>query len=356
MIRAWAGESRAFTLAAQRTSFESSTLPRFGDAGTLAAMSGVSPVRASLPLSFAQPRSTSSLRESVRLAGVFLPAPQPHLACHAPSHQHRPPHAAARSAAVTSERRFAATRPRWRKFERTPNHALQRTGMAVTARAPSHLRPPPPSPAHGPRQPCPSLSLGSLGAFAHLSRAMSVSEDIPSLMPPIKLHGLTSNSELVPSSVGLAFGSFESFEQPTFSEFCIRESLASSTASLLGVHREAHTSRRSTRSSSERLDRAVVFGFLPLHAPGESELSRHSHLGIHREFERCSRNSFTTSIPNRTAPNHALQRTAPRVTVAAILAWTRPVRAWHCPTSVASFCAPPSQLPRHAPPSLSLGR
>ena len=54
-------------------------------------------------------------------------------------------------------------------------------------------------------------------------------------------------------------------------------------------------------------------------------------------------------------PNHALQRTAPRVTVAAILACARLVRSWRCPTSVASFCAPPSQLPRHAPPSLSLG-
>ena len=57
---------------------------------------------------------------------------------------------------------------------------------------------------------------------------------------------------------------------------------------------------------------------------------------------------------NRT-PNHALQRTAPRVTVAAVLACARLVRSWLCPTSVASFCAPPSQLPRHAPPSLSLG-
>ena len=55
------------------------------------------------------------------------------------------------------------------------------------------------------------------------------------------------------------------------------------------------------------------------------------------------------------APNHALQRTAPRVTVAAILARARLVRAWRCPTPVASFFAPPSQLPRHAPPSLSLG-
>ena len=62
--------------------------------------------------------------------------------------------------------------------------------------------------------------------------------------------------------------------------------------------------------------------------------------------------AFTES--NRT-PNHALQRTAPRVTVAAILACARLVRSWRCPTSIASFCAPPSQLPRHAPPSLSLG-
>ena len=55
------------------------------------------------------------------------------------------------------------------------------------------------------------------------------------------------------------------------------------------------------------------------------------------------------------SPNHALQRTAPRVTVAAILARTRLVRSWLCPTSVALLCAPPSQLPRHAPPSLRLG-
>ena len=61
------------------------------------------------------------------------------------------------------------------------------------------------------------------------------------------------------------------------------------------------------------------------------------------------------TISNRTSPNHALQRTAPRVTVAAILACARLVRSWRCPTSIASFCAPPSQLPRHAPPSLSLG-
>ena len=54
-------------------------------------------------------------------------------------------------------------------------------------------------------------------------------------------------------------------------------------------------------------------------------------------------------------PNHALQRTAPRVTVAAFHVRSRLVRAWCCLTSVASFFAPPSQLPRHAPLSLSLG-
>ena len=166
LIRPSAGESRTFTLAAQRTSYESSTLPRFGHADTLAAMGCVSPVRASLPLSAAHRRSTLHVRASVRLAGYFLPAPQPHLVCHTPSYQHHTPHAAARRAASISKRRFAATRSRWRKFERTPNHALQRTGMAVTARASAAAFPPA---MHGPRQPRPSLSLGSLGVAARLA-------------------------------------------------------------------------------------------------------------------------------------------------------------------------------------------
>ena len=45
--------------------------------------------------------------------------------------------------------------------ERTPNHALQRTAPAVTARASAAAFPPT---MHGPRQPPPSLSLGSLAA------------------------------------------------------------------------------------------------------------------------------------------------------------------------------------------------
>ena len=53
-------------------------------------------------------------------------------------------------------------------------------------------------------------------------------------------------------------------------------------------------------------------------------------------------------------PNLAQQRTAPRVTVAALPVRSSLVRARRCLTSVASLFAPPAQLPRHAPPSLSL--
>ena len=50
----------------------------------------------------------------------------------------------------------------------------------------------------------------------------------------------------------------------------------------------------------------------------------------------------------------ALQRTAPRVTVAAIPVRCRLVRSWRSLTSVAAIFVPPSQLPRRAPQSLSL--
>ena len=46
----------------------------------------------------------------------------------------------------------------------TPNQALQRTATAVTARASAAAFPPA---MHGPRQPPPSLSLGSLGGIPH---------------------------------------------------------------------------------------------------------------------------------------------------------------------------------------------
>ena len=150
-----------------------SSLLGFALADTLAAMSGVVPVCASLSLSSARRRSTTSVRVPVCLPRVLPPTPQPQLVSRPQTEQHGPQHAAGRSAARTCARRSALTRQRSRKFERTPNHALQRTGMAVTARAAHHLRPPPPSPAHGPRQPCPSLSLGSLGDSDALSTLLT---------------------------------------------------------------------------------------------------------------------------------------------------------------------------------------
>ena len=173
-----------------------------------------------------------------------------------------------------------------------------------------------------------SLSLGSLGAFAHLSRAMSASKDMPSPMPSTKLHGLkTSSSRVCREFGGLAFGSFESIEQPTFPEFCIRESPASSSASFGGVPRELHASRRSTRSSSTRLDRVAVLGCSPLHAPREFPLSRGSRSGVHRESRRSSRNSCMTSVPNRT---HLTMRCSERLRLSR---WLLPASAFPPPRS-----------------------
>ena len=167
VIRASAGEASALTLAAWRTSFESSALPGFGHAGTLAAMSCVTPLCASLSHPMPQRRSTSSVRASVRKPGGFLPTPQPHLAALPSAHQHRLPLAAERSAAPAFTRRFAATRQRCRKSERTPNHALQRTAPRVTLAATHHPAAfAHPAPAMSPqpaRRAPPSLSLGSLG-------------------------------------------------------------------------------------------------------------------------------------------------------------------------------------------------
>ena len=84
--------------------------------------------------------------------------------------------------------------------------------------------------------------------------------------------------------------------------------------------------------------RTIPFGFY--------SASRH---GIPRLSPRNSNLDEVTA-------NNALQRTAPAVTVAAILARTSLVRSWRCFTSVAFLFAPPSQLPRRAPQSLSLSR
>ena len=160
VFRTSAGESGASALAAWRTGFESSALLGFGHVATLAAMCRVTPVCASLSLSAAQLRSTSSARESVRSSGSFLPAPQPHSAALASAEQRSLPLAAGPSAALTFTRRFAAARQRYRKSERTPNHALQRTAPHVTAPATAAAFPPT---VQVPRRAPRSLSLGSLG-------------------------------------------------------------------------------------------------------------------------------------------------------------------------------------------------
>ena len=72
----------------------------------------------------------------------------------------------------------------------TPNHALQRTAPRVTlaaAHRPAAFAHPAPAMSPQPARRAPqSLSLGSLGDFAHLIRAMSDLKDIPSPMPSTK--------------------------------------------------------------------------------------------------------------------------------------------------------------------------
>ena len=123
----------------------------FAHAGTLAAMRGVSPVCpsarssvrvcASLSLSSARRLRTPSIQTQVCLPEGFPPAPRPRLVSQPPTHQHGPQHAASPSAASVCTHRLALTRQRWRKSERTPNHALQRTAPRVTVAAISGLDP-----------------------------------------------------------------------------------------------------------------------------------------------------------------------------------------------------------------------
>ena len=148
----------------------------FAHAVTLAALRCVSPVCspvcspvtrsvrvcASLSLPSARRLRAHSVRVPGCLPDGFPPAPSPRFVSLPPTLPHGPPHAAGLRSGPTFMRRFALTRRGCRKSERTPNHALQRTGVAVTARASAAAFPPA---MHGPRQPRPSLSLGSLGVL-----------------------------------------------------------------------------------------------------------------------------------------------------------------------------------------------
>ena len=113
-------------------------------------------------------------------------------------------------------------------------------------------------------------------------------------------------------------GSFASIPQPPFPEFAgerrqrVRPRLCPAS---IAKRSRPHASRETAPSVSTV---RRLFAFLRCVRFTEPQLSRHSRSSIHRESGRYSQNSFRASVLNPTSPNHALQRTAPRVTVAAI--------------------------------------
>ena len=138
-------------------------------------------------------------------------------------------------------------------------------------------------------------------------------------MPPTKLHGLkTSSSESIarptvqPSVASRRFCSRRFRSLPAeprqrVRQHYYRESIVQPT--------HPHASRAAAPSVSTVQRLLALFQSVRL---SKSQLSRHSRSSIHRESERYSRNSFRASVLNpMKSPNHALQRTAPRVTLAA---------------------------------------
>jgi len=175
----------------------------------------------------------------------------------------------------------------------TPNNALQRTGARVTVRAHSATTFPPA--AHGPRHARRSLSLGSLGHSTRLP-LMRASES-HSRLTRLNRSGVFG----VRSSTSLARRSFWRLSVcPRLTEPCF--------PSLVRAVRFPVASVRSQVAPASAGSSAVI-------GRGFAELTT-----------------------NAEWPNHALQRTAPCVTVAA---------------STAAF-PPTTQLPRRTPLSLSL--
>ena len=147
-----------------------------------------------------------------------------------------------------------------------------------------------------------------------------------------------------------------------------------SAVAELGVVRRCYPSR-AMKPSSSRVSREA--GVMPRSAPlaraalggafggavGKAVRRRNALQAGGLGLRATRRADAMSAVPHTSGPtpritstpNHALQRTAPRVTVAAIHVRSRLLRAGRWLTSVASFFAPPSQLPRRAPQSLSLG-
>ena len=138
-------------------------------------------------------------------------------------------------------------------------------------------------------------------------------------MPPTKLHGLkTSTSESIVSPTIWPSVASCRWRSGRFPEFpvgrCQRVRQHSRTASMARQSRSHGSPAAAPSASTERRFWAV----LRCVRQTESQLSRHSRSGVHHESERYSRNSFRASVLNpMKSPNHALQRTAPGVTLAA---------------------------------------
>ena len=111
--------------------------------------------------------------------------------------------------------------------------------------------------------------------------------------------------------------------------------------------------------SQRRVSRLLFVSYFSRHSflSGVARFSAgHGHgrqLVLARPYAFATLSPHASHATNATA-NHALQRTVPRVTLAAIHVRCRLVRAGRGHTSVASFFASPSQPSRRAPRSLSL--
>ena len=155
----------------------------------------------------------------------------------------------------------------------SPNHALQRTAPCVTAPASTTAFPPA---MQVPRRPPPSLSLGSLGVAPRLVSNHASLRVYCGPIIPCRPHALAHSS--LTSSPSTAF-----WRHPGF-----------------------------TSSPS------LIFS-VPVTSPVSTDRRLWSFLSPMRSADSLFWPVVVWAVfPNNATPNHALQRTAPRVTVAAI--------------------------------------
>ena len=170
-------------------------------------------------------------------------------------------------------------------------------------------------------------------------------------MPQNKLHSLKNSRRESIASPAVWPSVASHLSAADVSRVRSRASPASSTAPLPDVYREAVPPTRFTRSSAERLDSAAVFGFPSSRAPDQSPAFQTFTFGHPSRVRACIPELFSGVCPNpMKSPNHALQRTAPRVTARAFCERS----GIYILASVVRSAV--GHAPRHAPPSLSLVR